>query len=993
MKFRKLRPIWMILLAATLAFAGCGDGGASSNNGGSTDNNGAGDAGNNGGGDAGNNGTCEHECSAVGSMRCSESVIEACTVDDNGCKIWESGVDCSNSDRICDEQGDLAECVGGADETCDDGTQNQDETDVDCGGSVCNACAEGELCEEARDCATNNCDANNSDQCVATDTETCTDGIQNQDETGVDCGGATCSACEADEGCTEASDCASGYCDTDSGVCLADAPSCDDGVKNQDETDVDCGGATCSACAEGDSCQAASDCATGNCDMGNTDTCVATDAETCTDGIQNQDEADVDCGGATCSACAIGASCDEHADCATQVCDFIDTNTCIDATPSYEVDEDFETGDFTLFPYQFTSDQASDPTSWEIEDTASNCHAGSYCMRTSTLHGEGETTEISLSLSVRQDTTISFWVKTNTEPGEHFFRFYIDDQQQVELSGQNAWQQVSFPVSATGPNGPNRTFTWEYSRSTFLDPNHVPWNEVWIDDIDMPAWNTEPTTPEQLAPWSGKLTTDRSPMFRWRSYDADFDTITYQMEYDTDPTFPDPDTTGETNDTQFTPPTPLDDQTVYYWRVRAKDDNNYRWSDWSPTWSVEIDSSYEYGAAWRQSTQEQFELNDLAGLNVTSAGVTTGATTIDVSDSAGFSTTGADVSMTFSNLPSAPPGTTATIDVSANADINGAGEYGDVLIESSSLGTITGGQCLTSSRSFSVANVGQFVDDGETTIHVNFATNVNAICQDTVTARLRYTRAVSGTMTTAPIDFALFGGKTYWEKIQWVGSGNVSVQVLDESGTLIPDSAIPGNSAGLTSNTIHLWNLDPVQYPKIRLRATLEDGASLEQWRVVANDVFEWTFSHDGDQEGWEAKDHNATPTASVSGGILRYESTAAGDDPRIEYWFPEPIDATRFTALEVRVKTSNNYNNDDVTLFWDSNYGSFDARRSFTNADVFLLDFQDQSFDLTVVPSSPNEPWQGQINAIRIDPIVRFKDQAGDFSDGWFEIERIAIY
>ncbi len=47
--------------------------------------------------------------------------------------------------------------------TCSDGIQNQDETGVDCGG-VCDACP------------------------------TCSDGIQNQDETGVDCGGV-CDPC------------------------------------------------------------------------------------------------------------------------------------------------------------------------------------------------------------------------------------------------------------------------------------------------------------------------------------------------------------------------------------------------------------------------------------------------------------------------------------------------------------------------------------------------------------------------------------------------------------------------------------------------------------------------------------------------------------------------------------------------------------------------------------------------------------------------------
>lgn len=50
--------------------------------------------------------------------------------------------------------------------TCNDGIQNGDETDVDCGGSSCIACP------------------------------TCDDGIQNGEETGVDCGGPECQSCE-----------------------------------------------------------------------------------------------------------------------------------------------------------------------------------------------------------------------------------------------------------------------------------------------------------------------------------------------------------------------------------------------------------------------------------------------------------------------------------------------------------------------------------------------------------------------------------------------------------------------------------------------------------------------------------------------------------------------------------------------------------------------------------------------------------------------------
>lgn len=105
----------------------------------------------------------------------------------------------------------LASC--GAAATCSDGIQNQGEGGVDCGGPCPTACP-----------------------------PSCTDGIQNQGETEIDCGGPNCTAC----------------------------PTCSDGIQNQGETGIDCGG-PCTPCH-------------------------------CSDGVQNSGEAGVDCGG-PCSGC------------------------------------------------------------------------------------------------------------------------------------------------------------------------------------------------------------------------------------------------------------------------------------------------------------------------------------------------------------------------------------------------------------------------------------------------------------------------------------------------------------------------------------------------------------------------------------------------------------------------------------------------------------------------------------------------------------------
>lgn len=73
--------------------------------------------------------------------------------------------------------------------SCTDGIKNQDETDIDCGGTICSDCANGKACLLNSDCQSNWCHNNICTQM------TCSDGVQNQGETGVDCGGP-CPPCE-----------------------------------------------------------------------------------------------------------------------------------------------------------------------------------------------------------------------------------------------------------------------------------------------------------------------------------------------------------------------------------------------------------------------------------------------------------------------------------------------------------------------------------------------------------------------------------------------------------------------------------------------------------------------------------------------------------------------------------------------------------------------------------------------------------------------------
>jgi hypothetical protein len=150
-------------------------------------------------------------------------------------------------------------------------------------------------CSSAHDCPDGTC---RYGFCIPT---TATDGVKNGSETDVDCGGGAAPGCVVGKKCVVRTDCVSLFCTN--GTCTAlppqpgpvanplpmpkpipiegtdasvpdasdggrsDAASAShtDGVKNGDETDVDCGGSSAPRCATAKACKVHGDCASGGC--------------------------------------------------------------------------------------------------------------------------------------------------------------------------------------------------------------------------------------------------------------------------------------------------------------------------------------------------------------------------------------------------------------------------------------------------------------------------------------------------------------------------------------------------------------------------------------------------------------------------------------------------------------------------------------------------------------------------------------------------------
>jgi hypothetical protein len=92
------------------------------------------------------------------------------------------------------------------------------------------------------------------------------------------------------------------------------ASPCSDGKQNGDETDVDCGGNCLKRCETDQKCNTPTDCQSSICTGGK---CVV---PTCSDSIKNGNEGDIDCGGMCPNRCGDGQACAVAGDCQNGVC-------------------------------------------------------------------------------------------------------------------------------------------------------------------------------------------------------------------------------------------------------------------------------------------------------------------------------------------------------------------------------------------------------------------------------------------------------------------------------------------------------------------------------------------------------------------------------------------------------------------------------------------------------------------------------------------------
>jgi len=89
--------------------------------------------------------------------------------------------------------------------------------------------------------------------------------------------------------------------------------------------------------------------------------------------------------------------------------------------------------------------------------------------------------------------------------------------------------------------------------------------------------------PIQISPSNGGTSTSRAPTFTWENIRPADD---YQLQVDDDSSFSSPAIDTTVTNKWYSPPTPIADSTVYYWRLKMSR-NNFS-SDWSDVWSFSV---------------------------------------------------------------------------------------------------------------------------------------------------------------------------------------------------------------------------------------------------------------------------------------------------------------------------------------------------------------------------------------------------------------------
>ena len=146
-----------------------------------------------------------------------------------------------------------------------------------------------------------------------------------------------------------------------------------------------------------------------------------------------------------------------------------------------EIIEDFETGDLSSF------DWVNDATyPWTVVTT--NPQEGSYCIKSGNAGVNSSSSAIQVAVEISRDGLMSFYHRISCENSYDKGHFYIDGVEKTTLTGDKAWQQKEYPITAGV-----HTFKWEYTKDSSVSSGE---DAYYVDNISF-IHDAEPVEPAE----------------------------------------------------------------------------------------------------------------------------------------------------------------------------------------------------------------------------------------------------------------------------------------------------------------------------------------------------------------------------------------------------------------------------------------------------------------------------------------------------------------
>ncbi|MCD4791189.1 MAG: T9SS type A sorting domain-containing protein [Bacteroidales bacterium] len=134
--------------------------------------------------------------------------------------------------------------------------------------------------------------------------------------------------------------------------------------------------------------------------------------------------------------------------------------------------EDFETGNFSAYPWQFGGN-----AEWMIDDSI--MFEGNYSARSGDIDDE-QTSDMLLEVCVLSDGEIGFYKKVSSEATYDFLRFYINGIEKGAWEGEQDWSISTYPISAGV-----HTLKWSYEKDMSISNGS---DCGWVDNITFPPF-------------------------------------------------------------------------------------------------------------------------------------------------------------------------------------------------------------------------------------------------------------------------------------------------------------------------------------------------------------------------------------------------------------------------------------------------------------------------------------------------------------------------